>query len=151
MRLASLYHRVARATHGDYTGLTFCHTRLVHRVHRTNTRSRNKHKNEGWQDRLPPVLGAMCNALPLDKHGRGLDDLALVKKRSYGNRNPVEYFGDLIDQISNANIENCTRAAEIARRLQWRRKAERSLLQLVGDHVAPRTASKEWRAFHYLP
>jgi hypothetical protein len=37
-----LHHRLARATHDDYTGLNFCRTWLVHRLHGTNTRPRKQ-------------------------------------------------------------------------------------------------------------
>jgi hypothetical protein len=107
-RLALLSHRVARATHGDYTGLIFCHTRLVHRVHGTNTRPRNKHKNEEWQDRLPPVLGAMCSTLLPDEHGRDLSNLALANKRPRVDRDPIAYSGNVIDPI-NEDMADCIR------------------------------------------
>ena len=73
----------------------------------------NNMKIEGWQDRLPPVLGAMCNAFLLDKHGLGLSNLALVSQRSRVDRDPVARFGSVIDQI-HANIENGIRDRRIA-------------------------------------
>ncbi|MFM0619325.1 hypothetical protein PQR37_35300 [Paraburkholderia nemoris] len=75
----------------------------------------NKHKNEGWQDRLLPVLGAMCNALPLDKQDRELNNLALANKRSRVDHDPVAYSGNMIDQI-NKNMATVFVAAEITRR-----------------------------------
>ena len=59
MRLAFLYHRVAHATHGDYTELNFFAQDLY--IARTGVTlgPGNRHKNEVWQDRPSPVLGAM--------------------------------------------------------------------------------------------
>jgi hypothetical protein len=69
-------------------------------------RQTEQRKNEGWQDRLPPVLGATCNALPLDKHSHGRSNVTLVDKHSHVDRDPVAYSGDVIDQITE-NIANC--------------------------------------------
>jgi hypothetical protein len=57
--------------------------------------TKNNKKKEGWQDRLPPVLGVMCNALLLEKHGRDLSHLALFNKRSRVDRDGA-YFGSVI-------------------------------------------------------
>jgi hypothetical protein len=67
-----------------------------------------EHKNKGSQDRLPPVLGAMCNARPPDNHGRGLSTLALANKHSRVDQDAVAYSGNVIDQISE-NMANCIR------------------------------------------
>jgi hypothetical protein len=45
-----------------------------------------EHKNKGSQDRLAPALGAMCDTLLLDKHGRGLSKLTLLNKRALSRR-----------------------------------------------------------------
>jgi hypothetical protein len=50
----------------------------VNPAHRICERQIQEHKINGWQDRLPPVLGVLCNALPLDKHGRRLSNPRLL-------------------------------------------------------------------------
>ena len=68
-------------------------------------------ENKGWQDRLSPVLGVMCDALLLDKQDRGLSNLALANKRSRAAQDPVAYSGKVIDQI-NGNMANCIRGRQ---------------------------------------
>ncbi|MGF6777676.1 integrase arm-type DNA-binding domain-containing protein [Paraburkholderia sp. GAS334] len=55
--------------------------------------------------RLPPILGAMRNVLPLDKHGRRRTNLALVNKRSRVGRYFVAYSDNVITQ-TNENMAN---------------------------------------------
>ncbi|MFM0134305.1 hypothetical protein, partial [Paraburkholderia sediminicola] len=47
----------------------------------------------------PPVLGAVCNALLLYKHGRDSSNLALANKRTRVDRGPVARSGNVIAQI----------------------------------------------------
>jgi hypothetical protein len=47
-------------------------------------------KIEGWQDRLPPVLGAMYRPHPLDKLDRDIiSNLGVTNKRSLVDPDPV--------------------------------------------------------------
>jgi len=66
-------------------------------------------ENEGWQDRLPPVLGAMCNVPVPGKHGRRPPDLAHINKRSRVDRTQLRISVIVSDQIDDANIGNCDR------------------------------------------
>ncbi|KAE8755618.1 hypothetical protein FSO04_33160 [Paraburkholderia madseniana] len=83
----------------------------VNPAHGICERQIQEHKNKGWQDRLSPVLGVMCDALLLDKQDRGLSNLALANKRSRADQDPVAYSGKVIDQI-NGNMANCIRGRQ---------------------------------------
>lgn len=55
-------------------------------------------ENTVLQDRLPPVLGAVCNALLLYKHGRDSGNLALANKRTRVDRGPDARSGNVLAQ-----------------------------------------------------
>ena len=78
----TLFHFLVRAnTFSCGRSSSIC-AATVNLAHGICERKIQEHKNEGWQDRLPPVLGVMCNALLLDKHERGLSSHKLADKRS---------------------------------------------------------------------
>jgi hypothetical protein len=56
-------------------------------------------ENTVLQDRLPPVLGAVCNALLLYKHEHDPSNLALANRRTRVDRGPVARSGNVIAQI----------------------------------------------------
>jgi hypothetical protein len=103
-----VHHELECTTNGSYTEAHFC-CAWLHSTHTEVTLgTKNNMKIEILQDRLPPVLGVMCNALLLDTRGRGLSTLALANKHSRVDQDAVAYSGNVIDQISE-NMANCIR------------------------------------------
>jgi hypothetical protein len=104
----TVFHFLARANPFSCGRSSSICAATVNLAHGICNRQIQEHKSEGWQDRLPPVLGAMCNALLLD---RDLSNLPLINKRWCVDQNPGAYSGNVIDHI-NVNMANCVRSRQ---------------------------------------